>query len=127
MKAAEAAYTGPQECVRDMCKAFQRRRDLVVRLAREIPGFEVTVPDGAFYLFPKVDSLFGKHYNTPEGEKTIQDSNDLAMYFLSEAHVAAVAGAAFMSPECIRFSYATSDELLTEAFRRIKEAVKKLH
>ena len=127
MKAAEAAYTGPQECVRDMCKAFQRRRDLVVRLAREIPGFEVTVPDGAFYLFPKVDSLFGKHYSTPEGEKTIQDSNDLAMYFLSEAHVAAVAGAAFMSPECIRFSYATSDELLTEAFRRIKEAVKKLH
>ena len=127
MKAAEAAYTGPQECVRDMCKAFQRRRDLVVRLAREILGFEVTVPDGAFYLFPKVDSLFGKHYNTPEGEKTIQDSNDLAMYFLSEAHVAAVAGAAFMSPECIRFSYATSDELLTEAFRRIKEAVKKLH
>ena len=127
MKAAEAAYTGPQECVRDMCKAFQRRRDIVVRLAREIPGFEVTVPDGAFYLFPKVDSLFGKHYNTPEGEKTIQDSNDLAMYFLSEAHVAAVAGAAFMSPECIRFSYATSDELLTEAFRRIKEAVMKLH
>ena len=127
MKAAEAAYTGPQECVRDMCKAFQRRRDLVVRLAREIPGFEVTMPDGAFYLFPKVDSLFGKHYSTPEGEKTIQDSNDLAMYFLSEAHVAAVAGAAFMSPECIRFSYATSDELLTEAFRRIKEAVKKLH
>jgi len=127
MKAAEAAYTGPQECVRDMCKAFQRRRDLVVRLAREIPGFEVTVPDGAFYLFPKVDSLFGKHYNTPEGEKTIQDSNDLAMYFLSEAHVAAVAGAAFMSPECIRFSYATSDELLTEAFRRIKEAAMKLH
>ena len=126
MKAAEAAYTGPQECVRDMCKAFQRRRDLVVRLAREIPGFEVTVPDGAFYLFPKVDSLFGKHYITPEGEKTIQDSNDLAMYFLSEAHVAAVAGAAFMSPECIRFSYATSDELLTEAFRRIKKAVEAL-
>ena len=127
MKAAEAAYTGPQECVRDMCKAFQRRRDLVVHLAREIPGFEVTVPDGAFHLVPKVESLFGKHYSTPEGEKTIQDSNDLAMYFLSEAHVAAVAGAAFMSPECIRFSYATSDELLTEAFRRIKEAVKKLH
>lgn len=127
MKAAEAAYTGDQQCVRDMCKAFQRRRDLVVRLAREIPGFEVTVPDGAFYLFPKVDSLFGKHYRTPEGEKTLQDSNDVAMYFLSEAHVAAVAGAAFMSPECIRFSYATSDELLTEAFRRIKEAVEKLY
>ena len=126
MKAAEAAYTGSQECVKEMCEAFQRRRDLVVRLAKEIPGFEVTVPDGAFYLFPKVDSLFGKRYSTPEGEKVIANSDDLAMYFLTEAHVAAVAGSAFMSPECIRFSYATSDELLTEAFRRIKEAVLKL-
>ena len=127
MKAAEAAYTGDQKCVADMCEAFRRRRDLVVRLAKDIPGFEVTVPDGAFYLFPKVDSLFGRHYRTAEGEKTIADSNDLAMYFLAEAHVAAVAGSAFMSPECIRFSYATSDELLTEAFRRIKEAVEKLY
>ena len=126
MKAAEAAYTGSQECVKEMCEAFQRRRDLVVRLAKDIPGFEVTVPDGAFYLFPKVDSLFGKRYSTPEGEKVIANSDDLAMYFLTEAHVAAVAGSAFMSPECIRFSYATSDELLTEAFRRIKEAVLKL-
>ena len=127
MKAAEAAYTGDQQCVADMREAFRRRRDLVVRLAKEIPGFEVTVPDGAFYLFPKVDSLFGKHYSTPEGEKTISDSNDLAMYFLTEAHVAAVAGSAFMSPECIRFSYATSDELLAEAFSRIKAAVEKLY
>ncbi|MBP5290854.1 MAG: pyridoxal phosphate-dependent aminotransferase [Paludibacteraceae bacterium] len=126
MKAAEAAYTGSQECVKEMCEAFQRRRDLVVRLAKDIPGFEVTVPDGAFYLFPKVDSLFGTRYSTPEGEKVIANSDDLAMYFLTEAHVAAVAGSAFMSPECIRFSYATSDELLTEAFRRIKEAVLKL-
>ena len=127
MKAAEAAYTGDQQCVADMCEAFRRRRDLVVRLAKEIPGFEVTVPDGAFYLFPKVDSLYGKHYSNAEGEQTIHDSNDLAMYLLSEAHVAAVAGSAFMSPECIRFSYATSDELLAEAFSRIKKAVEKLY
>ena len=127
MKAAEAAYTGDQQCVADMCEAFRRRRDLVVRLAKEIPGFEVTVPDGAFYLFPKVDSLYGKHYRNAEGEQTIHDSNDLAMYLLSEAHVAAVAGSAFMSPECIRFSYATSDELLAEAFSRIKKAVEKLY
>ena len=127
MKAAEAAYTGDQQCVAEMCDAFRRRRDLVVRLAKEIPGFEVTVPDGAFYLFPKVDSLFGKHYRSAEGEQTIHNSDDLAMYLLNEAHVAAVAGSAFMSPECIRFSYATSDELLTEAFRRIKQAVEKLY
>ena len=127
MKAAEAAYTGDQQCVAEMCDAFRRRRDLVVRLAKEIPGFEVTVPDGAFYLFPKVDSLFGKHYRSAEGEQTIRNSDDLAMYLLNEAHVAAVAGSAFMSPECIRFSYATSDELLTEAFRRIKQAVEKLY
>lgn len=127
MKAAEAAYTGDQQCVADMCEAFRRRRDLVVRLAKEIPGFEVTVPDGAFYLFPKVDSLYGKHFRNAEGEQTIHDSNDLAMYLLSEAHVAAVAGSAFMSPECIRFSYATSDELLAEAFSRIKKAVEKLY
>jgi len=127
MKAAEAAYTGPQQCVADMCEAFRRRRDLVVRLARQIPGFEVSVPDGAFYLFPKVDSLFGKHYKSEKGEQTIKDSDDLAMYFLNEAHVAAVAGSAFMSPECIRFSYATSDELLTEAFTRLRRAVEKLY
>ena len=127
MKAAEAAYTGPQQCVADMCDAFRRRRDLVVQMARQINGFEVAVPDGAFYLFPKVDSLFGKHYKTENGEQEIRNSDDLAMYFLNEAHVAAVAGSAFMSPECIRFSYATSDELLVEAFRRIKLAVEKLY
>lgn len=124
MKAAEAAYTGQQECIETMRAAFQRRRDLVVDLAREIPGFEVNVPDGAFYLFPKIDSFFGKKYVSADGsEKTIADSNDMAMFILQEARVAAVAGEAFMSPECIRFSYATSEERLVEAFRRIKEAV----
>lgn len=127
MKAAEAAYTGPQQCVEDMKQAFQRRRDLVVGLAKEIPGFEVNVPDGAFYLFPKVSSFFGKCYTAADGTMcTIKDSNDFAMFILKEAHVAAVAGSAFMSPECIRFSYATSDERLVEAFGRIKEAVKKI-
>ncbi len=127
MKAAEAAYNGDQQCVANMCDAFRRRRDLVVQLAKEIPGFEVNVPDGAFYLFPKVDSLFGKHFHNADGEQIIASSDDLAMFFLNEAHVAAVAGSAFMAPECIRFSYATSDELLTEAFRRIKQAVATLY
>lgn len=127
MKAAEAAYTGPQGCVEEMRVAFQRRRDLVVSLAREVPGFEICIPDGAFYLFPKVDSLFGKSAVLSNGEKIlIKDSDDLAMYLLNEAHVAAVAGSAFMSPECIRFSYATSDERLIEAFKRIKSAVERL-
>lgn len=128
MKAAEAAYTGPQECVETMRNAFERRRNLVVSLAKEIPGFEITVPDGAFYLFPKVDSLYGKHYTDAEGkEQLVANSDDFAMFLLQEAHVAAVAGSAFMAPECIRFSYATSDELLKEAFRRIKEACARLH
>lgn len=127
MKAAEAAYTGPQQCVEDMRLAFERRRDLVVGLAKEISGFEVNVPDGAFYLFPKVDALFGKHYTNAAGQDAvIKDSDDFAMFLLQEAHVAAVAGSAFMSPTCIRFSYATSDELLKEAFRRIKAAIEKL-
>lgn len=124
MKAAEAAYLGEQTCVETMRQAFEKRRDLVVRMAREIPGFEVNVPDGAFYLFPKVDALFGK--KTAHGD-VIKDCNDFAGYLLDEAHVAAVSGDAFLMPECIRFSYAASEETLTEAFRRIKEAVEKLH
>ncbi|MCQ2185572.1 MAG: pyridoxal phosphate-dependent aminotransferase [Bacteroidales bacterium] len=127
MKAAQAAYDGPQDCIETMRAAFQRRRDLVVSLAREIPGFEVNVPDGAFYLFPKIDSLFGRKYTDAEGcEHVIGNSDDLAMYLLQYAHVAAVAGAAFFSPECIRFSYATSEDKLVEAFRRVKEAVENL-
>lgn len=128
MKAAEAAYTGPQECIETMRQAFEHRRDLVVKMAREIPGFETNVPDGAFYLFPKVDALYGKRYTDAEGaEHTVENSDDFAMFLLTEAHVAAVAGSAFFSPECIRFSYASSEETLIEAFRRIKAAVEKLH
>lgn len=119
-KAAEAAYTGPQDCVAEMCAAFRRRRDLVVELAREIPGFRVNVPQGAFYLFPEVSAVLGK--TAPDGRR-IETSGDLAMYLLECAHVATVDGAAFCAPGYIRFSYATSDENLREALSRIKEAV----
>ena len=122
-KAAEAAYTGPQDCVEEMRKAFQRRRDLVVRLAREIPGLKVNEPQGAFYLLPEVSAFMG--LCTPAGKK-IENSGDLAMYLLEEALVATVDGNAFAAPGYIRLSYATSDENLTEAFRRISEALGKL-
>lgn len=121
-KAAEAAYTGSQECVAEMCAAFRRRRDLVVQLASEIPGFKVNVPMGAFYLFPEVSALIGKRY----GDKVIENSGDLTMYLLEEAHVATVDGAAFCAPGYIRFSYATRDDYLRSAMARIKAAVEKL-
>lgn len=120
--AALAAYEGPQQCVEDMRKAFERRRDLIVKLAKEIPGFEVNVPKGAFYLFPKISSFFGKS----NGTTTINNSTDFALYLLEEAHVASVGGDAFGDPDCFRMSYATSDENIVEALRRIKEAVAKL-
>ena len=121
-KAAEAAYTGSQECVETMRQAFERRRDLVVGLAREIPGLRVNVPQGAFYLFPEVSSYFGKHY----GDRVINNDTDLAMYLLEEGHVATVAGEAFCLPGYIRLSYATSDENIREAMRRIACALSKL-
>ena len=121
-KAAEAAYDGPQDCVEQMRQAFERRRDLIVGLAKQIPGFNVTVPDGAFYIFPEVSALFGKK----AGDKVISSADDLAMYLLEEALVASVSGAAFGAPDCLRFSYATSDEKLIEAMGRVKAAVEKL-
>lgn len=120
--AAAAAFSGPQECVETMRQAFERRKNLIVRLAREIPGFEVNDPHGAFYLFPKCSAYFG----TSDGERTIRNSTDFALYLLEVAHVATVGGDAFGSPECFRMSYATSEELITEALRRIKEAVARL-
>lgn len=121
-KAAEAAYTGSQECVEEMRKAFERRRDLVVGLARTIPGWKVNNPQGAFYLFPEVSSYFGKRY----GDTVINNDSDLAMYLLEEGHVATVAGSAFCTPGYIRLSYATSDENIREAMRRIEAALAKL-
>ena len=121
-KAAEFAYTASQECVEEMRKAFERRRDLIVKLAKDIPGLEVNVPEGAFYLFPKCSSFFGKKC----GDTVINTSSDFAMYLLEQAHVATVGGDAFGDPECFRMSYATSDENIVEAMRRIKEALSKL-
>ncbi len=121
-KAAVAAYTRSQECVEQMRLAFERRRDLIVKLAKDIPGLEVNVPQGAFYLFPKCSSFFGKS----DGVHTIDNSTDFAMYLLEEAHVATVGGDAFGDPYCFRMSYATSDDNIKEAMRRIKEALSKL-
>ena len=121
-KAAEAAYTGSQQCVEDMRQAFERRKNLIVRLAKEIPGLEVNDPQGAFYLFPKCSSYFGK----TDGNCTINNSTDFAMYLLEVGHVATVGGDAFGSPECFRMSYATSDENIIEAMRRIKDVLSNL-
>ena len=121
-KAAEFAYISSQECVEQMRQAFERRRDLIVKLAKDIPGLEVNVPEGAFYLCPKCSSFFGKK----SGDTVINNSSDFAMYLLETAHVATVGGDAFGDPECFRMSYATSDENIIEAMRRIKEALARL-
>ena len=118
-KAAEAAYLFSQDCVEDMRLAFERRRNLIVSLAKQIPGLEVNVPQGAFYLFPKCSSFYGKS----DGERTINNSTDLAMYLLEKAHVATVGGDAFGDPDCFRMSYATSDDNICEAMRRLGVAL----
>ncbi len=121
-KAAEFAYTQSQECVEQMRQAFERRRNLIVQLAKDIPGLEVNVPEGAFYLFPKCSSFYGKS----NGDAVINNSSDLALYLLEKGHVATVGGDAFGDPECFRMSYATSDENIREAMRRIKDALAEL-
>ena len=120
--AAVAAYVEDQACVTEYRDTFRRRRDLIVSLAKEIPGLEVNVPQGAFYLFPKCSSFFGK----TDGKHVINNSSDLAMYILEEGCVATVGGDAFGAPDCFRMSYATSDENIKEALRRIKEVLSKL-
>lgn len=120
--AALAAYEGDQGFVEDFRKAFQRRRDLIVSLAKEVPGLEVNVPEGAFYLFPKCSSYFGK----TDGKHVVNNSTDFALYLLEEGHVATVAGDAFGSPDYFRMSYATSDDNIIEALSRIKEVLLKL-
>ena len=121
-RAAIAAYTQSQACVEEMRQAFQRRRDLIVKLAKDIHGLEVIEPKGAFYLFPKCNYFFGKSTNG----YYIKNSTDLSMYLLEKAHVATVGGDAFGEPNCLRRSYATSDENIHEALRRIKNALEQL-
>jgi aspartate aminotransferase len=118
-RATITAVDADPKVLNEMVTAFKNRRDLVVSLAAAIPGLKTTIPDGAFYLFPDVSSYFGK---TLRG-KLINNADDFSMYLLSEANVATVTGDAFGNPNCIRISYATSEELLTEAFKRIKEAL----
>lgn len=120
--AATEAFAGPQDCVEEMRQAFERRKNLIVELTKQIPGLEVNNPTGAFYLFPKCSSYFGK----TDGTHVINNSMDFAMYLLEVGQVATVGGDAFGSPECFRMSYATSDENIVEAIRRIKEALAKL-
>ena len=121
-KAAEAAVLADPICTKDMREAFLRRRDLMISKLQEIEGLKLSIPQGAFYIFPDVSHYFGKSYN---GTK-VADANDFCMYLLNEANVATVTGVAFGSPNCMRISYAAADEILVEAVRRIKTALGKL-
>src|SRR5690554_47556 len=121
-RAALTAITGDQAPTEEMAAAYLRRRDLVLGLLENIPGIKTHVPEGAFYFFPDVSSFFGKS----AGEQTISDADDFCLYILNEANVSLVTGAAFGSPNCVRLSYAASDEELVEALKRIKEAVEKI-
>ncbi|TVQ17628.1 MAG: pyridoxal phosphate-dependent aminotransferase [Bacteroidetes bacterium] len=121
-KAAQAAMETPPEATRFMLEKFRERRDLMLELLKGVPGFKTNVPRGAFYLFPDVSSYFGKS----DGKTTIQSAGDLSMYILNKVFVALVPGEAFGSPNCIRLSYATSNDLLVEAVERIKTALAEL-
>jgi aspartate aminotransferase len=116
------ALLGDQQPTFDMREAFKKRRDIVLDLLKDIPNIKCNVPAGAFYVFPDLSAYFGKAFN---GE-VIKDADDLALYLLNEGHVAAVSGTGFGAPECIRFSYAASEENLREAFTRVKIALAKL-
>lgn len=108
--------------IKTMLKAFRNRRDLLFGLLKEIPGVKINMPAGAFYMFPEVKSYYGK----TDGKTVIKNSEDLSMYLLFDAHVATVSGGAFGCDDCIRLSYATSEDKLREAMRRIKESLAKL-
>jgi aspartate aminotransferase len=118
-RATITAVEADPSVLNEMVAAFKNRRDLVVGLVNQIPGFKLNVPEGAFYVFPDISYYFGK---TVKGNE-IKNATDFSMFLLAEANVATVTGDAFGNPNCIRFSYATSEALLTEAMRRIKEAV----
>jgi aspartate aminotransferase len=118
-KAAQAALEADPKLVEPMQKAFRSRRDLVLKLMGEIPGLKLNVPKGAFYVFPNVSYFFGK----TDGETTIHNADDLSMYLLNKGLIAMVSGDAFGNPDCIRLSYATSEEILTEAIKRMKNTL----
>lgn len=122
LKAMDLCPDNSEE-IQTMLKAFRSRRDMLFALLNEIPGVKVNMPEGAFYMFPDVSSYYGK----TDGQTKIKGSNDLCMYLLYNAHVACVSGEAFGNDNCIRLSYATSEDKLREAMRRIKEALSKLH
>ncbi|MCB0508437.1 MAG: pyridoxal phosphate-dependent aminotransferase [Chitinophagales bacterium] len=116
------ALLGDQTPTHQFREAFQKRRDLVLSMLKEIPNVKCNIPTGAFYVFPDLSAYFGKSY---EGE-IIKDADDLCLFLLNVGHVAAVSGSGFGTPECVRFSYAASEENLKEAFKRVKEALAKL-
>ena len=122
-KATETAMLAePKSVTTDMKNTFLKRRDMLLEKLNEIPEIKCNIPKGAFYIFPDVSYYFGKK----DGEKTIENANDLCMYLLNKAHVALVSGAAFGNPECIRISYAATDEKLIEAAKRMKEKLAQL-
>lgn len=122
-KAAIAAMKADPSVLKDMIAAFNNRRKLVLSALNEMPGVNANVPVGAFYVFPEISSFYGKSYNG----FTVHNADDMCLYLLSEALVALVTGDAFGDPNCIRISYAASEETLTEAMKRIKEALAKLN
>jgi aspartate aminotransferase len=121
-KASEAALNAGSEQCQEMTAIFKKRRDNVLKFLKDVPGLKTNTPEGAFYVFPEVSSFYGKSYDG----KTITDSDDLALYLLDKAAVATVGGTSFGSPECLRFSYATSEEIMNEALKRIKKALAEL-
>ncbi len=124
MAALQAMDTDPADSaeLKDMVATFKERRDLLIGLLNEIPGVKLSIPNGAFYLFPDVSSYYGKS----DGETMVKNSSDLCIYLLNKANVALVPGEAFGSPNCVRLSYATSNELIIEAIKRIKKALAEL-
>lgn len=122
-KAAEAAISGDNRPTMEMREVFRRRRDLIIGLLSEIPGLQLNQPQGAFYVFADASAYFGKS----DGHHIIKNADDLCMYLLNVGHVSVVTGEAFGDPNCFRLSYATSDEKLTEAARRMANALSKLH
>ena len=118
-----AAVLANPSVTHEMCAAFKKRRDLVVDLLKKIPGIKANVPDGAFYVFPDVSFYYGKK----DGDTLIKNSYDLSMYLLHKANVALVSGDAFGDDNCVRFSYATSEDKLTEALNRVRTALSLLN